>query len=90
MIRMSKRRTSFEIYSDILKVAKEGTKKSHIVYWANLNFKIVEEYLTHLQKSGLISYPTNKEPFFRTTARGLKYLDEYARLTGNLMAIESA
>ena len=42
---MSRKRSSYEISADILKVALRGAKKSHIVYQANLNFSIVKGYL---------------------------------------------
>ena len=36
------RRNDLDICADILKVSKAGAKKTHIVYRANLNFKIVK------------------------------------------------
>ena len=78
---MVKKRSPLEICADVLTISKEGAKKSHIVYKANLNFKIVNEYLTHLQETGLISFPSNNEPFFKTTTKGLEYIDQYTRLT---------
>ncbi|MDQ1281011.1 MAG: hypothetical protein QG670_2275 [Thermoproteota archaeon] len=78
---MVKKRSPLEICADVLRISKEGAKKSHIVYKANLNFKIVNEYLTHLQETGLITFPSNNEPLFKTTPKGLEYIDQYTRLT---------
>lgn len=74
---MSKKRSDIEILADILKVAKTGAKKSHIVYKANLNFEIVKNYLDRLEKSGLITGPDGREKIFSTTEKGIKYLDHY-------------
>ena len=49
---MVRKRSEIEILADILRVAESGARKSHIVYKANLNFKIVEGYLNILRNSG--------------------------------------
>ena len=74
-----KRRSRDEILADILKVAKAGVNKTHIVYKANLNFRIVKGYLSYLLEVGLIE---NENPgrIWRTTERGLHYLEEYRDL----------
>jgi len=77
---MSKKRSDMEIYADILKVATGGARKSHIVYKANLNFKIVKKYLSNLRESGLITDPENESKLYRTTEKGLKYLDHFEGL----------
>lgn len=84
---MVKKRSYVEIIADVLRIAKYGAKKSHIVYKANLNFKLVNEYLTHLQETGLISFPSNNEHFFKTTPKGLEYLGEYTRLTRTINTV---
>jgi len=66
-----KRRNSFEIIADILIIAKNGAKKTKIVYEGNLNFKLVNEYLRDLRKKGLIRKVGRK---FKTTTKGLDYL----------------
>ncbi len=49
------RRTQMEIISEILKVCcNGGINKTKIVYSANLNFKITENYLRSLIKKGYI------------------------------------
>ena len=65
-----KRRNSFEITAEILRLAMKGAKKTHIVYGANLNFKLLDEYLERMEKSGLIK---NHE-------RGLIYTTDYGRM----------
>ena len=79
---MGKKRSDLEILTDVLRIAKEGAKKSHIVYRANLNFKIVQKYLTHLQESGLLTY--SMDHLFKTTFKGSEYLEQYTKLAKTL------
>ena len=74
---MSRKRSDIEISADILRVAKGGARKSHIVYRANLNFDIVMRYLDQLRGCGLITGPSGDSRLFRTTERGLKFIDSF-------------
>ena len=75
---MSGKRSAMEISADILRVAREGAKKSHIVYKANLNFKLIEKYLNRLEEAGLIIKGSNGEGrVFKTTERGTEYIDHF-------------
>ena len=76
MCESSKKRSEIEISADILTVAMTDVKKSHIVYQTNLNFKLLDKYLELLTKNDLISRPCDKKTF-KTTEKGLKYLDHY-------------
>lgn len=51
---MSAKRSDIEISAALLGVAMNGAKKSHIIYKANLNFKIGKKYLDRLINSGLL------------------------------------
>lgn len=77
----SKRRSEIEISADILRIALEGAKKSHIVYRANLNFEVVKKYLKLLFDSGLIGLNTDDKRLFQTTPKGKDYLNQYRNLT---------
>ncbi|MFH0748622.1 MAG: winged helix-turn-helix domain-containing protein [Candidatus Bathyarchaeota archaeon] len=74
---MGKKRSDMEILADILRVAKGGAKKSHIVYKANLNFKIVKNYLNILRSSGLIACPEGIDRVFSTTEKGTEYINHF-------------
>lgn len=74
---MNKKRSEIEILADILKVAESGAKKSHIVYKANLNFKIVGGYLNVLISSGLLTGPEGRDNIFSTTEKGIGYLNHF-------------
>ena len=49
-----RRRSRVEIIAEILRIAKRGAKKTRIVYGANLNFKMLDNYLQRLEKAGLL------------------------------------
>jgi predicted transcriptional regulator len=73
-MRENGKRSDMEIAAAILQVALNGAKKSHIIYKANLNFKLGKKYLTRLIKSGLIEGPDERHQVFSTTEKGVEYL----------------
>jgi len=68
------RRSHVEMVADILKVARKGAKKTRIVYTANLNFKVLRDYLGRLEKAGLV---TTEGATIHTTDKGKAYLKYY-------------
>ena len=74
------RRNDLDICADILKVSKAGAKKTHIVYRANLNFKIVKKYLSRLMENDFLNHGSNTG-IYVTTSKGSDFLEQYARLT---------
>ncbi len=77
---MFQRRNKFEIFAEILEIAKEGAGKTRIVYGANLNFKTLRGYLEELKKAGLITYSPNNGSLIKTTEKGSRYLQQFYRL----------
>ena len=75
--RFKKRRGRTEIIVDILSVAGEKAKKTQIVYKANLNFRMVEEYLPHLMDKGLIE---NIGGEYKTAEKGEEFLTDYQEM----------
>jgi len=71
------RRNNLDICADILRVSKGGTKKTHIVYKANLNFNIVKGYLGNLLENELLEQ--NGDRFFQTE-KGAKFIEQYEAL----------
>jgi predicted transcriptional regulator len=64
------RRSKTAISVEILNVALEGAKKTHIVYRANLNFEVINRYLALLQDKGLINKIEN---LYITTEKGKEF-----------------
>jgi len=71
------RRSHVDIVAEILQVARKGARKTRIVYRANLNFKLLNEYLDRLEKAGLIAKNLEEEGLITTTEKGKKYLQYY-------------
>ena len=73
-----KRRSKNDIAVNILKVAMNGAKKTHIVYEVNLNFNIAQKYLKLLKDKELIRrendifITTDKGKVFHEMAKGIK------------------
>jgi predicted transcriptional regulator len=68
------RRNDLDICADILKVAKNGAKKTQMVYKANLNFNIVKRYIKRLTDSGLLE---SVNGLFFATDKGSQFLARY-------------
>lgn len=71
------RRNNLDIYSDILKIANCGAKKTQIVYKCNLNFKILDKYLTKLKEKKLLE---KKGRIYYTTPKGIDFVTQYEKL----------
>jgi predicted transcriptional regulator len=75
-----KNRNRFQIAQAILEVAKEGAGKTRIMYRANLSFRLLEDYLTALVKSGLLKVKEGERKIYMTSERGLQFLREFQDL----------
>ena len=76
-----KKRESADICRDILQLTRNGAIKTRIVYGANLNFKIVEGYLSKLLSLGLLEESRESRKRYRTTKRGLDFINRYEELS---------
>ncbi len=71
------RRNNLDIYADILKISKNGAKKTHLVYKANLNFNIVKKYLKDLTSKNLLE---NNGNMYFITDKGTTFIERYNTL----------
>ncbi len=74
------RRSNLEIVAEILRIARKGARKTRIVYGANLNFRMLEEYLEKLEKAGLVATSPNNGGLIETTEKGYEYLQQFDSL----------
>ena len=83
-----RKRSDIDIMANILVEAGKGTKKTHILYKCNLSYKQLHVYLQILHNMELLASHPDKEnsklQYFRTTSKGLEFLDAYNNLK-NLM-----
>jgi predicted transcriptional regulator len=78
-------RTRVEILASILKVAGNGTIKTHIMYRANLSHKQLEKYIGFLEEKGLIKLVTAEDKQglrYQVTEKGYDFLREYSHIAG--------
>jgi len=71
------RRNNLDISADILRAARNGSKKTHVIYRCNLNFKMVKPYFERLIGQGML---TLADGYYTTTRRGLTWLSRYGDL----------
>jgi predicted transcriptional regulator len=80
-----KRRDRLYIIAEILVIAKDGSLKTQIMYRANLSFAQLNEYLNFLLKRELIKVNTeNRKTLYKTTSKGVKYLENYEEISNLL------
>ncbi|HPJ83731.1 MAG TPA: winged helix-turn-helix domain-containing protein [Methanothrix sp.] len=72
----SMRRSKVEITSDILRVCRPGICKTKIVYFANLNFKLITPYLEALINAGMIQKIEGQNVRYKTTEKGVDMLNK--------------
>ena len=73
----AKRRNNLDIMADMIFTAREGARKTQLVYKCNLNFSIVKRYIADLLEEGFIYF---KAPFYYATEDGETYLNRYEDL----------
>ncbi|MGI0091815.1 MAG: winged helix-turn-helix domain-containing protein [Nitrososphaerales archaeon] len=82
--RVRQHRNRLEIINDILTVAIEGSKKTRIMYRANLSYDQLVEYLSFLLDEGLVMKVEDAESegtfIFRVSDKGKIFLKTYSEL----------
>ncbi len=67
--------------SEILKIAREGTLKTQIMYRANLSFAQLNEYLSFLQEIKLLKVNAEDgRTTYKTTQKGLRYIENFSKV----------
>jgi len=78
-----KNRNRLGIVANILTIAKTGALKTHLMYKANLSYTMLREYLRFLCDNNLLSeshYPEDKVTLYKTTDKGIQFLESYLAL----------
>ena len=76
----NKRRDRHDIVAEILKTAREGRIKTHIMYKAKLSYSQINSYLQLLIEKGFLENNTIRRKrqivtVYRTTPKGVEYID---------------
>lgn len=76
-----KRRDRLYIIAEILKMAKNGSLKTHLMYGANLSFAQLTDYLSFLISTGLLkTVKEDNKLLYKTTSKGLEFLTNYEKI----------
>jgi len=73
---MGSYRSRLDIIADVLKAAKNGAKKTWIMYKSNLSYELLNKYLGEIISAELIVFKDEAQKFF-ITRKGLKFLEIY-------------
>lgn len=82
--RRLRKRSDIDIMASILNEAHEGARKTRIMYRCNLSHRQLKVYLNLLLGMRFLASHSEKDSnelrLFKTTAKGLKFLDAYSTL----------
>jgi predicted transcriptional regulator len=82
--RRIRKRSDIDVMASILMEAHEGARKTRIMYRCNLSYMQLQVYLKLLLGMRLLASNSEKDSneldLFKTTAKGLKFLDAYRTL----------
>lgn len=73
-------RNRMEISAGILDIARNGTRKTRIMYRANLSFDLLQKYLDMLVNAGLLELRGNDDRTYVATEKGRKFLEDFNEL----------
>ena len=78
---MGEKRSRFEIFVAILKITNSGANMTKIVYGANINFKMAQNYLEYLVDNDFIVLASeNGKRTYSTTEKGREFIKKYSEL----------
>jgi len=73
-------RSRIQIAADILEIARDGSRKTRIMYQGNLSFDLLQKYLDMLVNFGLLEVRGGSEKGFVATEKGRRFLEDYREL----------
>jgi predicted transcriptional regulator len=83
---MIKYRDGLGIIADILHAAGNGAKKTHIMYFANLSYGLLEKYLWATVQSGFLRLNGDG---YEVTERGQAFLEKYLAFSSRSSKLEN-
>jgi len=72
------KRNQLTIIAEILRLARNGTYETRLVYHTNTNFKMLKKYISFMALRGLI---TVNDGVYKTTELGIEYLRRFKSLS---------
>lgn len=84
---MGSYRGRLDIIADILNVTSANSKKTRIMFQANLSYKVLQKYLGEITKASLINFEAEKQCYI-LTGKGRDFLDTYKEYCKNNQDVE--
>jgi len=81
-----KYRRRFQIIADIISAAEQGAKKTRIMYFANLSYKLLTKYLQDTVRVGFIQEDGGG---YRATDKGRIFLEKYGEFSSKYSKLAS-
>jgi predicted transcriptional regulator len=75
-----RKRNEVKVVANILRVAAKGSKEGEIMDQCKLDSMTLENYLSALAELSLLTIDDKEEMCYRTTEKGLEFLNTYHRL----------
>jgi predicted transcriptional regulator len=72
-------RSRIQIAADILEIAKDGSRKTRIMYQGNLSLDLLQKYLDMLVNFGLLEVRGSEKSYI-ATEKGRRFLEDYREL----------
>jgi predicted transcriptional regulator len=82
-------RNKMEIAAGILEIAKNGSRKTRIMYLGNLSFDLLQKYLDLLVNLGLLSVRNGEEKVYAATEKGREFLKDFEELRKHAEVVEA-
>ena len=77
-----------EIAAGILEIAKNGSRKTRIMYLGNLSFDLLQKYLDMLVNLGLLEIRNGEERVYVATEKGRAFLEDFNELQKHAEVVE--
>ena len=82
---INSRRSEIEIVSEILTLAKNGTRKTRILYQTNLSYTQLQSYLSFLLKANVLEIENlDAIKIYKTTPKGLEIMENITKVIAGL------
>jgi predicted transcriptional regulator len=82
-------RSRIQIAADILEIAKDGSRKTKIMYLGNLSFDLLQKYLDMLVNYDLLEVHGGPDRSYVATEKGRQFLVDYRELQKHSEIVDS-
>jgi predicted transcriptional regulator len=82
-------RSRIQITADILEIAKNGSRKTKIMYLGNLSFDLLQKYLDMLVNYELLDIHGSADKSYMATPKGKQFLEDYRELQKYSQMVDS-